>query len=61
MRCLRCKSVRTFGFIDGFGEKRVFCKDCGGSFLETRAREIEWQKDLHEFNLEMYHRLGFRS
>ena len=59
MKCLRCNSLRTFEFIDGFGEKRIFCKDCFGSFLVSKAREIESQKNLHEFNLELYHKLGF--
>jgi len=59
MKCLRCHSARTFGFIDGFGERRIFCKDCGGSFLESRIEEIGWQKNLHEFNLDVYNRLGF--
>jgi hypothetical protein len=59
MRCLRCNSFRTFEFIDGFGQKRIFCKDCFGSFLESKAKEIETQKSLHEFNLDLYHKLGF--
>jgi len=59
MKCLRCRSARTFGFIDGFGERRIFCKECGGSFLESRIEEIGWQKNLHEFNLDVYNRLGF--
>ncbi|MEM5766361.1 MAG: hypothetical protein QW423_01865 [Candidatus Aenigmatarchaeota archaeon] len=61
MRCLRCRSERTIKFIDGFGEKRVFCRDCLGSFLEKIGREVEMQKNLHEFNLDLYHRLGFHN
>jgi hypothetical protein len=61
MKCLRCESSRTFSFIDGFGERRVFCKNCGGSFLENRAKEFDWQKNLQQFNLVTYHRLGFHG
>lgn len=35
MRCTRCHSPRLIKFIDGFGHKRVFCRDCGGSFLDN--------------------------
>ncbi|MEM5829203.1 MAG: hypothetical protein QW040_00875 [Candidatus Aenigmatarchaeota archaeon] len=59
MRCLRCNSGRIFKFIDGFGERRIFCKDCFGSFLEKAVKKIEMQKNLHEFDLELYHKLGF--
>ncbi|MEM5772868.1 MAG: hypothetical protein QXL86_01425 [Candidatus Aenigmatarchaeota archaeon] len=61
MKCLRCKSLRTFEFIDGFGKRRIFCKDCWGSFLESEVREIEMQKNLHEFNLELYHKISFNN
>lgn len=61
MKCVRCNSLRTFSFIDGFGEKRIFCKDCGGSFLENKVKELERQKSLHDFDLEMYHKLGFHN
>jgi hypothetical protein len=50
--------MRTISFIDGFGDRRIFCKDCFGSFLESKVREIETQKSLHEFDLDLYHKLG---
>jgi len=61
MKCIRCNSARTFGFIDGFGERRIFCRGCGGSFLESKIKEMDWQKNLHEFNLNIYNKVGFHS
>ncbi|MEM5852864.1 MAG: hypothetical protein QXG39_04590 [Candidatus Aenigmatarchaeota archaeon] len=60
MRCLKCNSLRTFEFIDGFGEKRIFCKDCWESFPQNRI--IETQRSLHDFNVKWYYRhdLHFR-
>jgi hypothetical protein len=51
MRCFRCKSSRLVKFIDGFGEKRVFCKNCWGSFLEESVVEFGAQKNLRDFKL----------
>ncbi|MEM5793337.1 MAG: hypothetical protein QXY45_03195 [Candidatus Aenigmatarchaeota archaeon] len=33
MRCIRCHSPKIIKFIDGFGEPRVFCRDCNNSVL----------------------------
>lgn len=46
MRCIRCGSHRVMRFIDGFGERRIFCKNCWGSFLEESVMEFGIQKDL---------------
>ena len=31
------------------------------SSIEKKTKEIEAQKNLHEFNLELYHKLGFHN
>lgn len=38
-------------FIDGFGQRRMFCKRCGGSFLEEGIVEFGIQKRLQDFKL----------
>jgi hypothetical protein len=38
-------------FIDGFGERRVFCRTCGRSILEESAMRLREQKRLFEFNI----------
>jgi len=50
-KCLTCKSPRIVKFIDGFGERRIFCKWCGKSFLESIFIELDSQKNLVEFGL----------
>jgi len=42
MECVKCGSLRMMEFVDGFGQRRVFCKGCGRSSLDTR--------ELREFN-----------
>jgi hypothetical protein len=49
MRCIRCNSRRLVRFIDGFGERRIFCRDCWGSFTEEAIVELGAQKRLTEF------------
>ncbi|MGC8812665.1 MAG: hypothetical protein ACP5O8_03735 [Candidatus Aenigmatarchaeota archaeon] len=56
MRCLLCNSRRVLKFIDAFGEKRVFCKTCGRSFLETTVIRFKNQTNLLEFNSDTYSR-----
>jgi len=36
MECVKCGSLRMMEFMDGFGQRRVFCKGCGRSSLDTR-------------------------
>lgn len=54
MRCLLCNSRRVLRFIDGFGEKRVFCKTCGRSFLESTVFKLRNQTNLLEFRVDSY-------
>jgi hypothetical protein len=51
MRCIACRSPRILRFIDGFGNRRIFCKGCGRSFLEQNFIRINEQKRLQEFDL----------
>jgi len=44
-------------FIDGFGERRVFCRDCGKSFVETNFMKILEQKSLQEFRVDSYYKV----
>jgi hypothetical protein len=46
---MRCNSRRIIRFIDGFGERRIFCRDCWGSFVEETIVELGVQKRLTEF------------
>ena len=42
-------------FIDGFGHRRMFCKNCYGSFLENRfIGNPEDQMSLKNFKLGIY-------
>gem|GEM_PF-1849321 len=56
MRCLLCNSKRVLRFIDAFGEKRVFCKSCGRSFLESTVIKFKNQTSLLEFHPDTYSR-----
>jgi len=38
-------------FVDGFGERRVFCRTCGRSILEETIARLKEQKRLFEFNV----------
>ena len=40
MKCLRCKSVKTYKFLDGFNQKRIFCRNCWGSWPEQAVIEF---------------------
>lgn len=41
-------------FIDGFSQKRVFCRGCSGSFLEFPVLAFGDQKKLGDFNNSHY-------
>ncbi|MEM5844357.1 MAG: hypothetical protein QXX07_00725 [Candidatus Aenigmatarchaeota archaeon] len=56
MRCLLCNSRRIIRFIDGFGERRMFCKTCGRSFLESSLTKFKTQTNLLEFRIDSYSR-----
>lgn len=53
MRCLRCNSPRILRFIDGFGLKRVFCRDCWLSIPESSLK-FDLQKNLNNFKVGVY-------
>jgi len=48
MNCIRCKSVRTFDFIDGFGQNRVFCKSCTISYLQSGIPEEQTKNEIQD-------------
>lgn len=58
MKCLRCKSHVTVKFVDGFGNNRVFCRNCGRSFLEYSRVLPNGQKNLLRFESGLYYRSG---
>lgn len=51
MRCVLCNSHRLINFIDGFGDKRVFCRSCGRSYLEGKFDAVRSQRNLQDFGL----------
>ena len=57
MRCVVCGSPRILRFIDGFGDRRIFCKGCGRSFLEENFVRINEQRSLQEFQLKPEYRV----
>jgi hypothetical protein len=56
-KCGRCGSFRLVKFLDGFGQRRLFCKTCSGSFLENGglSKFNNDQKNLREFNLDIHY------
>ncbi len=52
MRCLRCNSPRILRFIDGFGVRRAFCRDCWMSIPESSLK-LNLQKNLNQFSLKV--------
>ena len=47
MKCVKCGSLRMTKFVDGFGKRRIFCKTCYGSFLDSTVFEnLPGQKNL---------------
>jgi hypothetical protein len=61
MKCARCKSHRVLRFVDGFGQKRVFCRSCGRSYLEAVdfvKVPSEEQRTMLGHNLGFYFRPG---
>lgn len=45
MECVTCKSPRIERFIDTFGDKRIFCRNCWVSFPEARIDDP--RKSVH--------------
>jgi hypothetical protein len=56
MKCMRCKSERVMKFIDGFGVRRIFCRDCWLSVPENILIKFNSQKNLNEFKTNSYYR-----
>ena len=56
MKCLLCESHKIIRFVDGFGDKRVFCKSCGRSFLENNFIRLSGQRKIPDFNPNLYFR-----
>ncbi|MBI2542939.1 MAG: hypothetical protein HYW24_02020 [Candidatus Aenigmarchaeota archaeon] len=54
MKC-KCGSFRMVKFIDGFGQRRLFCRVCSGSFLDISFPGPE-QTKLPDFNHMYYNR-----
>ena len=61
MNCLKCKSHRVMKFIDGFGNKRCFCRQCGSSFLEHSRVLPTGEKNLLGVDTGLYQRPGVRT
>jgi len=56
MKCGKCGSVRMTKFIDGFGQRRIFCKGCYGSFVDNGTfLNLNGQKILGDFNSDVYY------
>lgn len=62
MKCVRCGSLRMVRFLDGFGERRIFCRKCWGSYPELNFVKLSEQKNLQDFKLNINYgsRLGGR-
>jgi len=56
MRCFLCKATRILRFIDGFGDKRIFCRGCGRSFIEQVFENWNGQKNLQDFKVGSFYR-----
>jgi len=54
MKCLRCKSEKTYGFLDAFGNRRIFCRSCWGSWLEQSVIEFGDVKKPNIMKLTFY-------
>ena len=55
MKCFKCGSLRMIKFIDGFGNNRIFCRGCSGSFLDASFFNQE-QTKLPDFDFAHYNR-----
>jgi hypothetical protein len=55
MKCIRCNSLRIIRFLDGFGQRRIFCKTCGSSFLDMFVVKFDKQLNLNEFSNNLYY------
>ncbi len=53
MKCPRCKYLRMMWFVDGFGERRIYCRMCGANFLETEFSKPTEQRNTLKFDSEL--------
>ncbi len=49
MECIKCHSHRITRFLDGFGERRIFCKSCQESFLIDKVNGLKDIRKVSEF------------
>lgn len=59
MRCTHCKSIALIRFVDGFGQRRVFCRNCKISYIDRTIRSVGSQmsqRNLLSFKPEVYYR-----
>lgn len=61
MKCVKCKSHRVMKFIDGYGNKRCFCRSCGRSYLEKVNVLPTGQKSLVGAETGLYYRPGIKT
>jgi hypothetical protein len=61
MKCVMCKSPRILKFVDGFGDRRIFCHKCGRSFLEGVFFKMAEQRSLQEFSMPAYNGYNMRG
>jgi len=57
MRCPHCESFVVFRFFDAYGQRRIFCRNCKGSFLDDSLALLggmKSQKSLLHFKPEIY-------
>lgn len=47
MECVTCKSPRVERFLDPFGDRRVFCRNCWVSFPETSGGVLDPRSRVH--------------
>ena len=49
MPCVKCHSYKLIRFLDGFGQWRIFCKNCQESVPVIEFNEDNKNKKLWEF------------
>ena len=47
MECITCKSPRIEKFLDPYGSKRVFCRNCWVSFPESSSLADDPRRSVH--------------
>lgn len=57
MRCVRCNSIRLFEFMDGFGQKRIFCRTCNIGFPFDKVVRFNKFREAMTLRRKYYERL----